>query len=119
MLFDRDREKLDRQKEEVMRIVEEYKENTLKKREDYEDHLQYLADTRDDILDLIEDCENAIKEKIQEDARKENIPDVDSTYVFLKDVDPSLTVLQYSGIEDIYNRVAHFLADQNIELKGF
>ena len=29
MIFDRDREKLDRQKEEVVRIVEEYKKNTL------------------------------------------------------------------------------------------
>ena len=58
-------------------------------------------------------------EKIQEDIRKENIPDVDSIYVFLKDIDPSLTAMQYSGIEDLYDSVAHFLVDLRIQPKGF
>ena len=118
-IFDRDREKIDRQREKVVHTVKEYKKNAIKKRDEQENYLSFLVDTRDDIMNVLEECEADVKKSLEEDVRQEHIKDAISTEKFLRDIEPDLSDTQFRNLKNIYENIKHFLIDLSIKPKRF
>ena len=90
-MFDKVKEKIELQRRHLKDLVEDYKGNVKNMSKQEDNQLEYVANIKEEINQLLDECQKVVVQAREDDGKKQEIVDAASVDIHLRKIEPQLS----------------------------